>query len=166
MTATKLNKLKNILKDMKSVLIAYSGGVDSTFLLKIAQGVLNDRVLVVTAKSETYPEHENEEAKLIAKKMNVEHIIISTQELEYPHFSSNPPDRCYYCKKELFTKLKEIAKNKNIVYILDGTNYDDIDDFRPGMKALKELSIRSPLKEAGLTKEEIRLFSRERPKFF
>jgi uncharacterized protein len=159
MLNSKLEKLKSILKNMKSVLVAYSGGVDSTFLLKIAKETIGDNVLAVTAKSETYPEREYRQAKKIAKKLKIKHLIITTRELSNSHFRANPANRCYYCKRELFTKLKQVASDKGINHIADGTNCDDIGDFRPGMKACKELEIRSPLKEAGLTKKEIRMLS-------
>lgn len=155
----KFEKLKQILKNMGSILVAYSGGVDSTFLLKVAKETIGNNVLAVSAKSETYPRREYQEAEKIARRLKVKHLMITTEELLNPQFSANPTDRCYYCKKELFTKLKQIALEKGIDHIADGTNYDDITDFRPGMRAVKELGVRSPLKEAGLTKREIRLLS-------
>jgi len=162
MLNSKLNKLKNILLGMKSVLIAYSGGVDSTFLLKVAKETLGeDNVLAVTAKSETYPKNEYNQAKKLAKKLKINHLVINTRELSNPLFNTNPVNRCYYCKKELFTKLKQIAYEKKINFIVDGTNYDDIKDFRPGSVACKELGVRSPLKESRLTKKEIRLLSKK-----
>ncbi|MEW6557733.1 MAG: ATP-dependent sacrificial sulfur transferase LarE [Elusimicrobiota bacterium] len=161
MKNSKLRKLKKILKNMGSVLIAYSGGVDSTFLLKVAKDVLCKNVLAVTAKSETYPEREYEQAKKITQKLKIKHMIINTSELSNSLFLANPSNRCYYCRKELFVKLKQIASDKGINYVADGTNYDDISDFRPGMEAIRELEVRSPLKEAELTKEEIRLLSRK-----
>lgn len=156
----KLKKLKGILKEMGSVLIAYSGGVDSTFLLKVARDVLGEKVMAVTALSPTYPREETGEAKKIARELEVKHLLIETRELEDPNFSSNPPGRCYYCKKELFFQLKELAKEKGFFWVADGSNLDDTGDFRPGMQAARELEIRSPLKEAGLTKAEIRELSR------
>lgn len=157
----KLNKLQEILKNMKSVLVAYSGGVDSTFLLKIAKDVLKENVLAVIAKSETYPEKEYQEAIKLVKKLKVKHLTITTKELLNQNFFTNPLERCYYCKKELFTKLKQIAFEKNINYVIDGANYDDIKDFRPGSKANCELEIQSPLKKSMLTKKEIRLLSQK-----
>jgi uncharacterized protein len=161
MIETKLDKLKNRLKEMESVLIAYSGGVDSTFLLKIAMDMLGDNVLAVTARSETYTRREYEEAVAFARTFGVKHLVVSTKELEIQNFSSNPINRCYYCKKELFTMLKEIANKNNIKHVIDGTNADDTDDYRPGLLAIEELGVRSPLKEAGLSKQEIRTISRE-----
>jgi len=161
MLNSKLEKLKNILRDMESVLVAYSGGVDSTFLLKVAKDTIGNRVLAVTAKTETYPKREYEQAKKIAQKLKVKHLIINTKELSNSHFLANPANRCYYCKKELLIKLKQIALEKGINHIADGTNCDDLKDFRPGMDAIRELGVRSPLREAGLTKKEIRLLSRK-----
>ncbi len=161
MISAKRNHLRKIIKDMGSVLIAYSGGVDSTYLLAEAKDVLGDHVLSVTALSETYSKSEYQQAKEIARKLDIRHMTIDTKELDYPYFSSNPINRCYFCKKELFTGLKAIAQRNHIPYIADGTNAEDTNDFRPGLKALSELGIRSPLKEAGLTKSEIRHLSKK-----
>lgn len=157
----KLDQLEKLLQKMGSVLIAFSGGVDSSFLLKIAFSVLDNKVLAVTATSPTYPKKELKEAKEIAKNIGVKHLIISSNELKIKNFRHNPPDRCYFCKKELFSKLKEIAEKKRINYILDGSNCDDLDDFRPGFKAKEEFGVRSPLLEVGLKKDDIRALSRE-----
>ncbi|MFC1698584.1 ATP-dependent sacrificial sulfur transferase LarE [Candidatus Omnitrophota bacterium] len=157
----KLAVLKNILLSMESVLVAYSGGVDSTLLVKVAKDVLLDNVLAVTAQSETYPAREVKAAKEYAGIIGVKHIIINTSELNNEDFAANSPQRCYYCKSELFAKLNELAKKYGIKYVADGSNYDDTKDFRPGAKAAAELSVRSPLKEAGFTKQEIRILSKE-----
>jgi len=157
----KLAQLKAILSGMGSVLVAFSGGVDSCFLLKVASDVLGDGVVAVTAQSETYTSRERKEAEELAKRLGVVHLIITTHELENENFASNPPERCYYCKRELFSKLLELKKQHNLGYVADGSNYDDSRDFRPGTRAARELGIRSPLKEAHLTKEDIRLLSKE-----
>ena len=152
---TKFQNLKKILSEMESVLIAYSGGVDSTLVLRVAKDVLGDRVLAVTAKSSVYPAEEIEQAKALAQNLGVRHEIIETQELSNPKFVNNPQNRCYWCKRELFAELINIARKNNLKHVLDGTNLDDLDDFRPGMEAANEFGIRSPLKEATLTKEDI-----------
>lgn len=146
---------------MGSVLVCYSGGVDSTFLLKVAKDVLKDKVLAVTASSEIHLRMELQEAKSYAKIFGVKHIIINTKELDDPDFISNPPERCYFCKKELFSKLSELAKQYGLNYVIDGTNYDDLSDFRPGMKAASEFGVKSPLKDFKFTKEEIRTLSKQ-----
>jgi len=157
----KLEILKEILRETESALIAYSGGVDSTFLLKIARDTLGSDVLAVTADSPTYPSQEIQEAKALARKLSVRHLTIETEEFADSNFISNPPDRCYYCKKELFSKLRKIARENHLNHILDGSNLDDEKDFRPGMRAAREFGVRSPLREAGFTKEDIRQLSKE-----
>jgi len=164
MTQTKFEHLKKTLKKMGRVLVAFSGGVDSSFLLKVAQDVLGrENVLSVTADSETYPKKELKEAISLAKKIGLDgrHRIIKTSELKIKNFSENPPERCYHCKYELFSKLKKMARKNKIPYVIDGSNFSDRDDFRPGRKALNKLDIRSPLLESKLTKQEIRALSKK-----
>ncbi|WP_160671956.1 ATP-dependent sacrificial sulfur transferase LarE [Clostridium sp. C8-1-8] len=157
----KFQLLKDIIKEKGSAAVAFSGGVDSTFLVKVAYEVLGDKVIAVTATSSTYPERELKEAIKYAKDMGVKHLIISSEELDIEGFASNPKNRCYYCKKELFTKIKEVAKENVVEYVFDGSNLDDNGDYRPGMQAAKELKVISPLKLAGLTKNDIRELSKE-----
>ena len=161
-SAKKYGNLEKILKGMGKVLIAYSGGVDSTFLLKAASEALGrENVLAVTATSSTYPKRELDEAKRLAEKMGVKHEIIVSEETDIREFVKNPVNRCYYCKRELFSKLREIADRNGIRYVLDASNCDDAkDEFRHGRKAARELGVRSPLKEAEMTKEEIREVSK------
>lgn len=161
LTLEKLENLKSIIKNTGGAVVAFSGGVDSTFLLKVAHDILGDKVLAVTANSETYPKRELEAAKDFALSLGIKHIVIETLELEIEGFADNPPDRCYYCKHELFSKLTEIARVNGIEYVFDGSNYDDRNDHRPGMRAAKQLGVVSPLKQAELTKDDIREISKE-----
>lgn len=156
----KYERLKKLLAQMPAALVAYSGGVDSTFLLRVASEVLKDNVFAVVASSPIYPQREIREALALAKKMGVKVRVIETKEMANPHFLANPPDRCYFCKKELFSRLKEIGLQENRPFILDGTNYDDYKDYRPGSQAAKELEVCSPLAEVKLRKDEIRVLSR------
>ena len=155
-----LKNLKNIVKNLESVVVAYSGGVDSALLAKVCFDVLGQKSVAVTAVSETYPAFELECAKKVAKEIGISHRIIETNELSVKEFSKNPANRCYYCKSELFGKLKDIGKKLNFKNIADGSNFDDTGDFRPGLKAAKELGSQSPLKEAGLTKDDVRALSK------
>jgi uncharacterized protein len=158
----KMKRLREIIREMDSVLVAFSGGVDSSFLLKMAQDTLGrERVVAVTARSPVYPKREYAAARKLARAIDVQHLFIDSNELDLPQFAANPVNRCYHCKKELFTQLKEIGRKMNLSSIAEGSTLDDEKDFRPGMEAIREMSIRSPLREAGLTKGEIRAQSRK-----
>jgi uncharacterized protein len=157
----KFQVLKEAIQKMNSILIAYSGGVDSTFLLKVAFDVLGQNAVGVIAKSPTYPLREYENALKTARIIGAKVIEISTDELKSSEFAANSPNRCYYCKKELFLKLRKIAKDLGLSYVADGSNADDQNDFRPGHLASRELQVKSPLNEAHLTKKEIRELSRK-----
>lgn len=157
----KLLSLRKVLSSLESTCIAYSGGVDSTFLLRVAKDVLGENVLAVTGTSPTYPRRELNEAIETAQKIGVRHLLISSNELDIPGFSENTANRCYYCKHDLFGKLKAEAEKYGIKTVADGSNYDDTADYRPGRKAAKDLGVRSPLCEVKLTKNEIRYLSKE-----
>ncbi|MBU1125490.1 MAG: ATP-dependent sacrificial sulfur transferase LarE [Candidatus Omnitrophica bacterium] len=158
----KLTKLKREILNYHSCVLAFSGGVDSTFLLKAASQVLpKNRLLAVTALSETYPQEELVLARKIARSIGVAHKVIRTHELSDRNFSRNPIQRCYYCKKELFTKLRAIARRQRFHTVADASTISDRSDFRPGTKAKIELKVRSPLQEAGFSKEEIRRASKQ-----
>jgi uncharacterized protein len=154
--AEKTAVLRSILADMGSCVIGFSGGVDSTLLFAVARDVLGDRALAVTATSQTYPERELNEARELASIIGGRHLTIVSEELDIPEFRHNPRNRCYYCKKELFGKLIAIARQEGLAWVLDGTNVDDAGDHRPGRTAAEELQVRSPLEEAGFTKQDIR----------
>lgn len=156
----KINKLEKLIKGLSSVIVAFSGGVDSSFLLAVCCRVLKDRVLAVTALSETYTEEEAVSAKKMALSLGCRHIFVRTREFEDRTFRSNPENRCYYCKKELFRRLKNMAMRKGFSFVLDGSNADDQFDYRPGAKAKAEADIISPLLEAGMTKKDVRTASR------
>lgn len=155
----KYKKLTDLLRSMGRVVLAFSGGVDSTFLLMAAKETLGDDVKAVTFKSPYVPDWETEEAIDFASKLGVEHEVIEMPLID--EIRSNPPDRCYLCKKAIFTAITALAKNQGYETVIDGTNLDDLDDYRPGLRALKELNVRSPLMECGITKQEVRDFSKE-----
>jgi uncharacterized protein len=157
----KRERLRRILHEMERLVVAFSGGVDSSFLLAAAcQDLGTGRLLAVTATSEVYAKREIEGAKALAQRLNVEHLLIETRELNDPRFAKNPINRCFHCKHELFAALRRIAQELSFSQIVDGTTYSDLSDHRPGMRALKEYGIRSPLLEAQLLKPEIRELSR------
>lgn len=156
-----LKRLQSRLKKTGSLVVAYSGGVDSTFLLKVAHDVLKDKVIAVTARSAIFPEREFKEASDFARSAGIKHIIIKSNELKIKGFSDNQPDRCYLCKYELFSRFKAVAGKHNIQWIAEGSNIDDLNDYRPGMRALKEQSIISPLQDAGFSKDAIRKLSKK-----
>ncbi|MEO0105997.1 MAG: ATP-dependent sacrificial sulfur transferase LarE [candidate division WOR-3 bacterium] len=155
----KIEKLKKFLRKFPGVVVAFSGGVDSTFLLKIAVDILKDNVIAVTATSPLYPETELRLAKRIAKRLNVKHIVIRSSELENKYFKSNTANRCFYCKLELFKNLKKIAQRNGFI-VIEASNYSDLSDFRPGLMAAMKLGIKSPLIAAKITKDEIRFFAK------
>ena len=157
----KLERLKNILKHTGGCAVAFSGGVDSSVVLSAAHEVLGERCLAVIATSSTYPEREYRRALEWVERLGIPHVVISSEELDIPEFSCNPTDRCYYCKKELFGKIGEQARIHGLGFVADGSNADDAGDYRPGMTAARELKVLSPLKEAGLTKEDVRALARE-----
>jgi pyridinium-3,5-biscarboxylic acid mononucleotide sulfurtransferase len=157
----KLRRLRENLKQMGSLLVAYSGGADSTFLASVASEVLGGRTLAVFAQSPVCPSHERAEAEVLAGQLGLRFATVDSEEMQDPCFVANPPDRCYYCKRGLFQQLRAIAAAQGLEAIADGSNYDDLSDYRPGRRALVELGIRSPLLEAELTKDEIRRFSRK-----
>jgi uncharacterized protein len=162
MPAPKYIALQQVLNKIGSCLVAYSGGVDSTFLLRVAVDTLGpDKVVALIANSPTYQDRFFEQARQFVQECHIRYVTIDTHELDNEEFCANPPNRCYYCKHELFSECRKFAEQFGMAAVLDGSNADDARDYRPGMQAKKELAIRSPLLEVGLTKAEIRQLSRE-----
>jgi uncharacterized protein len=159
-TVEKEERLRAIIRAMESVAIGYSGGVDSTLLLRVAVDELGDRAVAMIGRSATYPTREFEEALALAHGMGARTVVVQTEETDEKKFRDNPPDRCYFCKSELFGKLTEVAAREGAAWIADGTIVDDVGDFRPGMRAKSEKNVRSPLLEAGLTKVDVREISK------
>lgn len=158
---SKKKRLEEILRDMGSVAVAYSSGVDSTYLLYMAAHVLGERAAAITAFSPLFSSGEQKESEEFCRTHGIRHITIPFQPLELPAFRENPKDRCYHCKTVLFREIRRLAKENGYAVVAEGTNLDDLTDYRPGLAAIEELGIRSPLKEAGLTKADIRALSRE-----
>jgi uncharacterized protein len=157
----KHQNLKDYLRELESVAIAFSGGVDSTFLLKTAHEVLGDNVIAVTARSCSFPKRELDEAAAFCEKEGITHVVCDSEELLIEGFNKNPPNRCYLCKKELFTKILAIAAERGVKHAAEGSNMDDTGDYRPGLLAVAELDVKSPLRRAELYKDEIRRLSRD-----
>jgi uncharacterized protein len=160
-TCEKYRQLQRVIRELGSVLVAYSAGVDSTLVLRVAHDELGDRVLAATGLSDTYPDEEMAEARALATEMGVEHIMVRTEELTDPRYAMNSHQRCFFCKNELYGKLHEVATQRGIVHVIDGTNADDLGDHRPGLRAARQLGVRSPMQEVGMTKGEIREISNE-----
>jgi uncharacterized protein len=156
---TKQENLNRFLGELEGLAVAFSGGVDSTFLLKSAHEILGNRVIAVTARSCSFPERELNEAANFVQNYGIEHVIVDSEELDIDGFSKNPANRCYLCKTELFTKIREVAAARGIRHIAEGSNADDDGDYRPGLQAVRELGILSPLRQAKLTKNDIRQLS-------
>jgi len=156
----KLARLRTLLRETGGIAIAFSSGVDSTFLLKVAHEELGERVVAVTARSHSFPKREQDEAAAFCAREGIRQVVVESEELTIPGFRQNPANRCYLCKKELFTKILEIARAEGLSAVAEGSNMDDLGDYRPGLQAVRELGIRSPLREAELTKDEIRALSR------
>lgn len=157
----KLKRLQEYLEELGSVAVAFSGGVDSTFLLKAAHDVLGDRVVAVTVQSRSFPGRERAETVEFCEREGIRQVVCEVDELQIPGFAQNPPDRCYLCKKQMFRKIREAAEREGAACVAEGSNADDEGDYRPGMRAIRELGVKSPLHYVGLSKNEIRILSKE-----
>ena len=155
----KKKKLLSYLKDLGRTAVAFSAGVDSTFLLKTAQEALGSQVIAITGRFASSPEREDREASSLCRAWGIEHITMDIDQFSIPGFEENPPDRCYLCKKALFTSFLEAARERGFLHLAEGSNADDVSDYRPGLRAIAELRVKSPLKDVGLTKQEIRYLS-------
>ena len=157
----KTKKIKSLILEMDSALVAFSGGVDSTLVLALAHEVLGEKALAVTAQSASMPDREMKACHQLAKEIGVKHLVVKTEEMSNPNYRANPANRCYHCKTELYSSLKKVSQQENILNILNGTNTDDLGDYRPGLDSAREQGVRSPLVEAEFNKQEVRELSRK-----
>ena len=157
---TKEERLREIFRELDSVIVAYSGGVDSSYVAYVANAELGPRAVCITGQSASLPEYQRAEIDSVVQKFGFQHEVIKTEELENPGYSANNPDRCFFCKDELYTKLESVARTRGVNCIVDGSTVDDLGDYRPGRRAASQHAVRSPLIEAGLTKSEVRELSR------
>jgi uncharacterized protein len=160
-TQEKYARLRDLMAELGSVLVAYSAGVDSTLVLKVAHDVLGTRVVAATGLSDTYPSEEMDEARVLANEIGAEHLMVRTMELTDPRYAMNNSQRCFFCKTELYSKLRQVAEERGLAWVVDGTNADDLGDHRPGLRAAQNWNVRSPLVEVGMHKHEIRQLSAE-----